>query len=73
MLFDELAADQDPQFRRYIYKELFPELKKSGKSILAITHDERYFDGVADRIYAMDYGKLEPYEKPSSATEEAGS
>jgi putative ATP-binding cassette transporter len=56
-VFDEWAADQDPQFREYFYETYLPELKKRGKTILAITHDDRYYHK-ADRIYKMEYGQL---------------
>jgi cyclic peptide transporter len=56
-LFDEWAADQDPGFRRYFYLELLPELKQRGKTIVAITHDERYFDA-ADRVLKLEQGRL---------------
>ncbi len=59
-IFDELAADQDPQFREYLYSELFPALKSQGKTILAVSHDDRYFH-VADRVFKMDYGKIVEY------------
>lgn len=59
-LFDEWAADQDPNFREIFYKQLLPELKQRGKTVLAISHDDRYFD-FCDRIIKLDYGKvLEP-------------
>ena len=61
LLFDELAADQDPAFRRYFYTELLPELKQQGKTIIAVTHDDHYFQ-VADRILHMETGQLE--ERP---------
>ena len=32
-------------------------LKAAGKAVLAITHDDRYFD-VADRRYHMEEGRL---------------
>jgi len=57
-LFDELAADQDPEFRRYFYRELLPELKASGKTIIAVTHDDHYFD-VADKVIKLDYGRVD--------------
>lgn len=57
-LFDELAADQDPEFRRYFYRELLPELKAMGKTIIAVTHDDHYFD-VADKVVKLDYGRVE--------------
>jgi putative ATP-binding cassette transporter len=56
-LFDEVAADQDPDFRRYFYRELLPQMKKQGKIILAITHDDQYFDA-ADKVIRMDLGKI---------------
>ena len=65
-VFDEWAADQDPHFRRKFYQEIIPLLKGRGKTIIAVTHDERYFD-VADyrihleegRLQAPDYGRTE--------------
>jgi putative ATP-binding cassette transporter len=55
--FDEVAADQDPEFRGYFYEELIPDLKRRGKTVLVVTHDDRYFH-CADRIATMEYGKL---------------
>ncbi|NOR44205.1 MAG: cyclic peptide export ABC transporter [Candidatus Delongbacteria bacterium] len=57
-LFDELAADQDPEFRKYFYRTLIPQMKKEGKIIIAITHDDHYFD-VADKILKMDMGNVD--------------
>lgn len=56
-LFDEWAADQDPEFRKLFYEELLPELKKKGKCIIAITHDDRYFH-LADKVIKMEFGKI---------------
>jgi putative ATP-binding cassette transporter len=56
-ILDELAADQDPHFRKYFYEEVLPDLKKQGKTIIAVTHDDKYFD-LADRVLKMDYGKI---------------
>jgi len=56
-LFDEWAADQDPSYRLFFYRKLLPEMKKSGKIVIAITHDDHYFD-VADHVFKMDDGKL---------------
>jgi putative ATP-binding cassette transporter len=44
LLLDEWAADQDPEFRRKFYYDLLPELKQSGETVVAITHDDRYID-----------------------------
>jgi putative ATP-binding cassette transporter len=52
---DELAADQDPAFRRRFYYEVLPRLRAAGKTIIVISHDERFFD-VADRILTLDEG-----------------
>ena len=62
MLFDEWAADQDPVFRKFFYDVLLPELKNKGKTIIAVTHDDRYFYA-ADRIYKMEYGQFVPYSQ----------
>ncbi|WP_375767652.1 cyclic peptide export ABC transporter [Archangium gephyra] len=56
-LFDEWAADQDPSFKEVFYMELLPELKRRGKSVVVISHDDRYFH-VADRLLRLDSGRL---------------
>lgn len=55
--FDEWAADQDPEFRQYFYEELLPELKRRGKTLFVVTHDDRYFH-LADRVLILDNGTL---------------
>ncbi|MEM1320992.1 MAG: cyclic peptide export ABC transporter [Bacteroidota bacterium] len=57
-LFDEWAADQDPDYRRFFYKELIPEMKRKGKIIIAITHDDHYFSE-ADKILKLNQGQQE--------------
>jgi putative ATP-binding cassette transporter len=56
-VFDEWAADQDPQFKEIFYNHLLPDLKRRGKTVLVISHDDRYF-GVADRVLKLEDGKL---------------
>ncbi len=56
-VFDEWAADQDPIFKDVFYRQILPALKQRGKTILVITHDEKYFH-LADRILKLDYGKI---------------
>jgi putative ATP-binding cassette transporter len=56
-LFDEWAADQDPEFRRTFYRELLPELRAQGKAVVVITHDDRYFDA-ADRLIQLQDGRV---------------
>jgi putative ATP-binding cassette transporter len=57
LILDEWAADQDPATRARFYTEILPLLKAKGKTILAITHDERYF-GSADARYHMEEGRM---------------
>ena len=57
-LFDEWAADQDPTFKQIFYLELLPELRRRGKTVFVISHDDHYFH-VADRIVKLDYGQVE--------------
>ncbi|MBF6029095.1 cyclic peptide export ABC transporter [Pseudomonas sp. P115] len=57
LVFDEWAADQDPTFRRIFYTELLPDLKRLGKTIIVISHDDRYFN-VADQLVRMEAGRV---------------
>ncbi|MDD0977471.1 cyclic peptide export ABC transporter [Pseudomonas fontis] len=57
LVFDEWAADQDPTFRRIFYTELLPDLKRLGKTIIVISHDDRYFD-LADQLVRMEAGRV---------------
>lgn len=57
LVFDEWAADQDPTFRRIFYTELLPDLKRMGKTIVVISHDDRYFE-IADQLVRMEAGKV---------------
>jgi putative ATP-binding cassette transporter len=57
LVVDELAADLDPEFRKYFYQVILRDLKSSGKTIIATSHDDRYFH-VADRVVKMEYGKI---------------
>ena len=66
-LFDEWAADQDPAFKAVFYEQLLPELCARGKTVLVITHDDRYFP-LADRVLKLDNGSIisETYGAPTS-------
>ena len=66
-IFDEWAADQDPQFKRIFYYELVPELKSRGKTVIVISHDDRYY-GLADRLIKLESGKVE-YDQPVARPE----
>ncbi|MCA7921941.1 cyclic peptide export ABC transporter [Burkholderia cenocepacia] len=56
-VFDEWAADQDPAFKDVFYRMLLPALKANGKTVLVITHDDRYFD-LADRLVKLENGRI---------------
>lgn len=56
-LFDEWAADQDPLFKEIFYLELLPDLKSLGKTVIVITHDEKYFY-LADRLIKIESGRI---------------
>lgn len=64
LVFDEWAADQDPVFKEVFYRELLPELKARGKTVLVISHDDRYFD-LADRLIRMENGHVTVIESPA--------
>ncbi|POR46288.1 putative ATP-binding cassette transporter [Paraburkholderia eburnea] len=57
IVLDEWAADQDPTFRRIFYREMLPDLKRQGKTLIVVSHDDRYFDA-ADRIVSIEEGRL---------------
>ena len=57
VVLDEWAADQDPAFRQVFYEELLPNLKRQGKTLVVVFHDESYFH-IADRVIEMDAGNI---------------
>jgi putative ATP-binding cassette transporter len=56
-VLDEWAADQDQHFRQRFYEGILPNLKRRGKTILAVSHDEQYWR-VADRLVKLDLGQV---------------
>jgi len=69
-LFDEWAADQDPLFKEVFYRQLLPELKKRGKTVIAISHDDGYYDA-ADRVVKLADGQLAADHVSASAHADA--
>lgn len=65
IVFDEWAAEQDAQFRDAFYRRILPSLKEQGKTILAVTHDDLYFD-FADRVVTLDLGRVVSVRRPRS-------
>jgi len=61
-VYDEVAADQDPTFRKRYYEEILPALKQQGKTVIAVTHDDRYFSR-ADHLFKMDSGSIVEIEQ----------
>lgn len=56
-IFDEWTADQDPPFRKHFFEVLIKDLQKKGKTIIAVSHDDRYFH-LADRVIKMEDGQV---------------
>jgi putative ATP-binding cassette transporter len=56
-VLDEVAADQDPDFRRRFYRELLPALRARGTTVLVVSHDDAYFD-CADRLIRLQDGRI---------------
>lgn len=64
MVLDEWAAEQDPHYRKYFYTQLLPQLKQEGKTVIAVTHDDNYYDR-PDRIVKFDFGRIVSEERLS--------
>ncbi|UXY15505.1 cyclic peptide export ABC transporter [Chitiniphilus purpureus] len=71
LVFDEWAADQDPVFKEVFYRELLPELKALGKTVLVISHDDRYFS-LADRVIRLENGRIVESGAPAAPVPAAG-
>jgi putative ATP-binding cassette transporter len=63
-IFDEWAANQDPEFREYFYRNILADLVSRKKAVIVITHDDRYFS-LATRLIKLDNGRLFEMEKRS--------
>ncbi|MGJ5178598.1 ATP-binding cassette domain-containing protein [Bradyrhizobium oligotrophicum] len=60
LLLDEWTAEQDPEFRRTFYQDFLPELKRSGTTVVMITHDELEIEELSfpSRRLRMDEGRF---------------
>jgi putative ATP-binding cassette transporter len=63
LVFDEWAADQDPQYKEMFYKEIVPSLRDKGKLVIVLSHDERYFH-LGDRVLWLERGKPPAWRTP---------
>ncbi|OGV66597.1 MAG: hypothetical protein A2498_06235 [Lentisphaerae bacterium RIFOXYC12_FULL_60_16] len=70
-MFDEWAADQDPHFRKYYYDHILPDLKRRNKTVLVVSHDDRYWN-TADRVVKLEYGRIERIETHRQGKPETG-
>jgi putative pyoverdin transport system ATP-binding/permease protein len=57
-VFDEWSAEQDVHFREQFYTVILPGLKQRGKTVIVVTHDDRFWH-LADRVVKLDLGKVE--------------
>lgn len=57
IVLDEWAAEQDPEFKKYFYADILQKFKAAGKTLLVVTHDDRYFE-TATRVVKFEYGKI---------------
>jgi len=55
-IFDEWTTHQDPMLRAFFYEKILPSLKKRGKAVLVISHDEKFFLS-GDRIVRLELGQ----------------
>jgi putative ATP-binding cassette transporter len=62
-VFDELAADQDPEFRRRFYEDILPRLSAGGRTLVVVSHDDQYFR-TADRVLRVNRGKISGLKTP---------
>jgi putative ATP-binding cassette transporter len=66
-IFDEWSAEQDFHFRQHFYTRILPDLKAKGKTVIAVTHDDRFWH-VADRVIKLDLGVVD-WEKKGKELE----
>lgn len=57
LILDEWAAEQDPEFRAYFYLDVLQAIKEMGKTIILITHDDKYLSA-ADRNIKFSEGGI---------------
>ena len=63
-VFDEWAADQDPDYKDVFYRKLLPDLRNRGKAVVVITHDDRYFH-LGSRVVQLEDGRIAEDPRPA--------
>lgn len=56
-VFDEWTANQDPKSTWFYYETLLPELIRAGKTVIAVSHDDRFF-ARADHLIQLEQGRV---------------
>lgn len=56
-VFDEWTANQDPETTWMYYDTLLPELIAEGRTVIAVSHDDRFFDR-ADHLIELRHGQV---------------
>lgn len=67
LLLDEWAADQDPSHRAHFYEAVIPLLKSQRRTLVVISHDDRYYH-LADRLIQLDGGQLVELSGPHAGS-----
>lgn len=57
LFLDEWDAEQDPGYKRYFFEVMLPWLTSQGKTLIVITHNDRYYH-TADQLLKMEDGQL---------------
>ena len=61
-VFDEWTANQDPETTRWYYDTLLPELRAAGTTVIAVSHDQRFFDR-GDHLVVMERGQIVRHQR----------
>lgn len=73
VLFDEPLANLDVHLRASMENEFAAFHKRTGTTIIYITHDQAEAMALADRIAVLDHGKLQQFDTPRRLYEEPAS
>lgn len=73
VLFDEPLANLDVHLRASMEIEFSSFHKRTGTTIVYITHDQAEAMALADRIAVLDHGKLQQFDTPRKLYEEPAS
>lgn len=57
-MLDEWAANQDFHFKEKFYNKIVPEIKAKGKTVILISHDDKYHS-IADQVITLRNGQVE--------------